>query len=408
MVDLFNLFVVADNSRKNETHKERVVKGLNSFTHQIYEAATNFELWSDIIKNLATFMQASSSAFLIVNKDKPELIYNKFLSNMDTENRAIYKSGLFNSLDKYFMSMAEREGRIIHSTYALGQIPNDYFQAEVAKGCDRRHGYDYCIRFSINQGISYHICFYLIRSSKDGDFEDVERVKRQLKFLYPHIKRSLKINELLTQNKDIIASLSDGIMANQTGMVLLNESGVPFFANDAADIITGQSSMIEISHSSIKLGLAELNIRLQDYIESSLSTPHSGSEYSGGVLRVRGDTPDDYLDILVTPVKLKHPVCRYYSRARVAILISRPNKSSISNEMLMLLYGFTGAESEVAIDLINNMSLKEISEYRDTCYETTKSQIKTIKHKLGVRNQAAVVSEILHGPLKYIVEEMNA
>lgn len=378
------------------------MKGLNGFTHQIYETTTNFELWSDVIKNLATFMRASSGVLLIVNKDKPDFIYSKFQSNLDTEHRSIYKSEVFNNLDEYFISMGEREGEVIHSACALSQISNDYCQPEGKDDTDRRQGSEFCIRFSFSQGISYRIFFYLIRSKKDGDFEDVERVKQQLEFLYPHIKRSLEINQLLTQNEDIIASLSDGLMANEIGVVLLNESGVPFFINNAADVLSGQHPVIELSQTSIKLGITRLNTRLQGYVKSSLLTRDSGQEYAGGALRVQGKAPDDYLDIMVTPINQNHLVSSYYSRGRVAILISRPNVSSIPTEMLKLLYGLTGAESEVAIDLINNMSLKEISEYRNTCYETTKSQIKTIKHKLGVNNQAAVVGEILRGPLNHV------
>lgn len=62
----------------------------------------------------------------------------------------------------------------------------------------------------------------------------------------------------------------------------------------------------------------------------------------------------------------------------------------------------------MAIDLLNNLSLNEISQHRDTGYETTKSQIKNIMQKLGVKKQAAVVNEILRGPLKHMAAENNA
>ena len=384
------------------------MKELNVFTHQIYEAATNFELWSEIIENLAAFMQASSIVFLSVNKNKPDLIYSKFLHYVDTGRRLIYASGRFNNYDQYSMSLVEREGEIIHSANVLSKMPVELYPTDVGSDFFRRFGYEYRVGFALSQGFKNHICFYLNRSVKDGDFEDIDRVKRQLDYLYPHIKRSLQISELLSHNNDIISSLSDGLLFNETGIVLLNENAVPFFTNNFAGKFCRENPVIELSESSIKLSLPELNTRLQGYIKSSLLAINSGGEYPGGALRVHENTSGDYFDILVYPIKQNHLVSTNYRRTRVAVLISKPNNLSIPGEMLTLFYGFTGAESEVAIDLLNNLSLNEISQHRDTGYETTKSQIKNIMQKLGVKKQAAVVNEILRGPLKHMAAENNA
>jgi DNA-binding CsgD family transcriptional regulator len=64
--------------------------------------------------------------------------------------------------------------------------------------------------------------------------------------------------------------------------------------------------------------------------------------------------------------------------------------------MLRAAYGLTGAETEIALHLLNGLAPEAIAASRETTISTTRMQIKSIYAKLGVHRQIELVARIGH------------
>ena len=80
--------------------------------------------------------------------------------------------------------------------------------------------------------------------------------------------------------------------------------------------------------------------------------------------------------------------------ARHALIVLRFRRREAMAEQLKELFGLTNAEADLAIRLADGFSLQEIAQARGIRPSTTKSQLRSVFHKLDCSRQARIVSII--------------
>ncbi|MES9851788.1 MAG: hypothetical protein ABW170_08150 [Candidatus Thiodiazotropha sp. L084R] len=372
----------------------------SDFVNDIYEAATNFSNWDEIIEKLAQTTRASSSVFLVVNNKKPELTYGEFLVNVDPEHRILYESGYYNKLDKFSMQLGLLSGKAVHSTKAIATKPEHYLQREVESDFFGKFGYDHRIGFAIPHGTDHHICLYLNRSKKDGDFETPDETIKLLELLSPHIKRSMQISERITIKDDLVTSLSCNFQGKDSGIIFLDAKGEIVFINEKGENLLKSYSHI-ISYSKT-ITLKNQDNRLDELITSSLLYLENGIATPGGAVSVSGKSSKQYLDILVSPIKLNHLICTYFKRAKVCIFLTPSNIIFTCTDTFQQLYKLTRTESSILIDYLNQPDINDIAELRNGNIQTIRSQMKSIMRKMNVSKQTELIKKVMHGPCRFI------
>lgn len=375
-------------------------KQFNSLVDDIYAAATNFSYWEEIIEKLANITQSSSSVFLVVNNKKPELTYGEFLLNVDPDHRRLYESGYYNKIDKFSMQLGKLSGKVIHSDSAISRKPELFLQPEVESDFFQKLGYAHRIGFAIQHGDNQHICLYLNRSKKDGDYVNPSSTIKLLEMLSPHIKRSLLLSERLTIKDSIVNCLTNDFSGNSSGIIFLDKKGEIIYINDTAEQLFSSYSHI-LSYTKT-LSLKNQDRRLENYIQSAIQPSTHNTKIPGGALSVAGKKPGHYLDILVTPVKLSHFVCTYFKYVSAAIFLT-PSKQQFScNKTLQQLYRLTPTEASILVDFINQPDLKTVCNNRSANIQTIRSQFKTIMHKMNIRKQTELLIKVLVGPCAFM------
>ena len=82
-----------------------------------------------------------------------------------------------------------------------------------------------------------------------------------------------------------------------------------------------------------------------------------------------------------------------------ALFVSEPGaRHPLSVELLRDWFGLTPAESRVAVDLMNGLSVEDISDRLGTSKETVRSQAKAIYGKTGVTGKAQLAKVLLTSP----------
>lgn len=371
----------------------------SDLVNDIYVAATDFSYWDEIIEKLAQTTQASSSVFLVVNNKQPELTYGEFLVNVDPEHRRLYESGYYNKIDKFSMQLGKLAGKVVHSTCAIATKPEYFLEREVESDFFCKYGYDNRIGFAIPHGTDQHICLYLNRSKKDGDFEAPDKTIKLLELLSPHIKRSMQISESMTIKDDLVSSLTDNFQGKDSGIIFLDAKGEIIFINEMGEVLLKEYNHIISYSKTIRLNNGDK--RLDDLITSSLQSFENGKTSPGGVHSISGKTPKQYLDITVSPIKLNHLICTYFKRAKVCIFLTPSNIYFNCKNTLQQLYKLTRTESSILIDYLNQPDINDIAKLRHANIQTIRYQMKSIMRKMNVSKQTELVKKVMSGPCRF-------
>jgi DNA-binding CsgD family transcriptional regulator len=383
-------------------------KSYDLYVNEIYKAASDFSLWEGIIENLCSHTESDSSVFLVVNHLYPELTYGEFLINVDPEHRRLYESGHYNKLDKFSMQLGQKNGQIVHSTSALANQPELYLHQEVENDFFRRYGYDYRIGFALPHGENQHICLYLNRDKKSGDFEQVNGTLKLLSLLSPHIQRSMQLSESLCLKDDLMSNLANGFAGNDSGVLFIDEHGEIIFINEMAEQYIKSNPKLLIQNRSIQLKNSKANKMLQNYINQSIKCLHAANPNTGGEMTLGSELPDQSLYLVVSPIKLSHLGCSYFRKARCAIFISHCEKQISYDHHFAAYYGLTSTESSILADFINSPDLAKISVKRSANIQTLRSQMKSIMSKMSVSKQTELVKKVLLGPSRYFLRDVSS
>jgi DNA-binding CsgD family transcriptional regulator len=85
--------------------------------------------------------------------------------------------------------------------------------------------------------------------------------------------------------------------------------------------------------------------------------------------------------------------------ARAVVFVTDPEERTQTwREVLSGLYGFTRAETEVTLLLLEGATVGDIVRRRGTTANTVRTHLKRIFDKLGARSQADLVRRLLSGP----------
>jgi DNA-binding CsgD family transcriptional regulator len=377
---------------------------ISDFINEIYEAATDFSYWEEIIEKLAHSTQSSSSVFLVVNHKRPELTYGEFLVNVDPEHRRIYEAGHYNKIDKFSMQLGNLSGKVIHSSNAISNNPDLFLQPEVESDFFRKFGYDHRIGFAIPHGKDQHICLYLNRGKREGDFKTPDKTIQLLNLLSPHIKRSIQLSEELTIKNDLANSLSSGFLGSTSGVIFLDQSGDIIFMNDQARKLLQDYN--HIFNYSKNLTLKNKDTRLEDSITCALRTFEHSNEKSGGAFSLAGKKNGHLLGVVVSPIKLNRLVCTFFTRAKVAIFLTSSEATLTSHNTLQQLYGLTHTEASILVDFINHPDLSVVAQFRSANLQTLRSQLKSIMKKMDVNKQTELVKKVLQGPSIFLLKNI--
>jgi DNA-binding CsgD family transcriptional regulator len=122
--------------------------------------------------------------------------------------------------------------------------------------------------------------------------------------------------------------------------------------------------------------------------------------HPGGTIKLHDANEAKELLVLAAPMRSDHAGARWFGlNICAALFISEPKaKHPLSVELLEQWFGFTAAEAQVAVDLMNGLDPEEISGRRHVSAETVRSQIKAIYEKTGVNRRGKLGKLLLTSP----------
>lgn len=358
----------------------------------IYDSAMDTRCLSDSLRELRALFQANFVTLILRVQDEPLLSPMVVAGDIELgeggiNHYAYYsKSTLFDDLptDKVFtvdelMSDAEWSSSAF---YLLFCQPYDCYHM---LGADIRMPDGGTVRLRIN------------RPQGHPRFTEAERAMCGM--LLPHLRRALHMYSLLDRSESLGTLYSQTISRLAVGTIVLDEHGSVVQLNPVArEILDSQDGLkvvggrLEATYPSDNRELARL---VRNAFERAMHRPGKAIQVAEATSISR---PSGLVSLgVVVELIPSQELLEGNGKPTVVVYVrDAVGKSLVSTVLTSQLYNLTPAETALALELANGLSLEEASELLNIRRNTARAHLRSIFSKTGVRRQTELVRIMLN------------
>jgi DNA-binding CsgD family transcriptional regulator/PAS domain-containing protein len=212
--------------------------------------------------------------------------------------------------------------------------------------------------------------------------------------LIPHLRRALNLYQSTHQDRRITSLYSQAMVQLMVGVIVLDEGGLVLECNPIAKAILGSGDGLKIVGNQVTASYATDNRKLQRMVSEALRVPSKvGLIEAMAVSRPSGQASWGVVVRLLATDEWTEGK----RRPTVAIFIRDPEGASHPPvKLAQQLFELTPAETALAIQLTNGLSLEEAAEALNIRRNTARAHLRSIFSKTGVRRQTELVRIFLN------------
>ncbi|MFW0757795.1 LuxR C-terminal-related transcriptional regulator [Pseudomonas sp. H11T01] len=357
----------------------------------MYDSAINIHCMGDSLRQIRTLFKANFVTLILRVQDEPLLSPMMVAGDIELgeggiNHYAYYaKSTLFDSLptDTVFTVdelMSEAEW-LSSSFYLLFCQPHDCHQM---LGADIRMPDGSTVRFRIN------------RPRDQARFSHVERAMCAM--LLPHLRRALHMHSLLDRSESLGSLYSQTISRMAVATFVLDENGSVVQLNPVAREILDSQDGLKVVGGRLEATYPSDNRELSRLVRNAFQrTKQGGGGLQGAeAMSITRPSGKVSLGVVVELIPTQELVEGKGKPTVVVYVRDAVSKSLVSNVVTSQLYNLTPAETSLALELANGLSLEEASEALNIRRNTARAHLRSIFSKTGVRRQTELVRIMLN------------
>lgn len=357
----------------------------------IYEAALDTRRMTEALQQLRALFQANFVTLILRVADEPFLSPMMVAGDIElgeggVNHYAYYaKSTLFDKLptDRVFTIddlMSEAEW-LNSSFYLLYCEPY---------GCHQMLGVDISmpdggvLRLRIN------------RQREQARFAEAERAMCAM--LMPHLRRALHMHSLLDRSESLGSLYSQTISRLAVATIVLDESGSVLQLNPVAREILDSNDGLKLVGGRLEATYPSDNRELSRLVRNAFTRARQGEGDSVGAEAMSVSRPSGQVNLgVVVELIPSQELLDGKGKPTVMVYVrDAVGKSLVSNVVTSQLYHLTPAETALALELANGLSLEEASELLNIRRNTARAHLRSIFSKTGVRRQTELVRIMLN------------
>lgn len=260
----------------------------------------------------------------------------------------------------------------------------------------RPNGTRYFLATTLEQDLERSTTLSIQRSERQGHASS--RDADLLKILSPHLRRALELKRKTGLERRRVGDYQAAFQAMEMGVVLADDTGRVEFMNETAESFVAQAQAMSIRGR--RLIFAGNDAR--SHYEKTLKALSDETLKCPGPMALQSDGAEGQplrLDFMPLPASTQFSRfldTNQAKRRRLLILVSDTARIAYpSAQLLRDVYGLTVAESDLALALCRGATLREHATMKGVAYTTVRSQLVSVRAKLGERDQAGVVRQVL-------------
>lgn len=218
---------------------------------------------------------------------------------------------------------------------------------------------------------------------------------RFVKALAPHLRRALRIHELMADARHERQTAVDGLDASACGVLLVAHDGRVLHANHTAESILAMQDGLSLDRALLIGSTPGVTSTLRRLSEACGRTTSGEGTSAGEALAIPRPSGRRALQVLVSPAKRIDALGLQSHGVAAIVFVSDPERHSLpSTRVLQALYGLTPAEATVAAHIGAGLTVEEIAGACGYTRQTVQWYNKQILSKMGCRNRAALVWQL--------------
>ncbi len=233
--------------------------------------------------------------------------------------------------------------------------------------------------------------FRITRPKRAPNFSVDERALCSM-FL-PHLRRALQMHNLLDRSESLSELYSQAISRLSVATLVLDESGSVLQVNPVAQEILASADGLKLVGGRLEATYPSDNRELQRLIRAAFSADAPKGAEAMSVTRPSGLVN---LGLVVEPIPSLDWADERGKPAALVYIRDAASKSLASEVVTKQLFNLTRAETALAMELANGLSLEEAAEGLNIRRNTARAHLRSIFSKTGVRRQTELVRILLN------------
>ena len=236
--------------------------------------------------------------------------------------------------------------------------------------------------------------FRVTRPETQPDFSSAELDFCRL--LLPHIKRALNLHLSIHQDRKVSTLYSHAMAQMMVGVVVLDQEGMVIECNPAAVTVMDAKDGLAVVGKQLEASYADDNRRLQALVRDALVSTNTGKAAPNEAMSVSRPSGRLGWGLIVQRIASTQWT-EGKQRPSVAVFV-RDTEGRVDPPVRLAqqLFQLTPAETALAIQLANGLSLEEAAEMLNIKRNTARAHLRSIFSKTGVRRQTELVRIFLN------------
>ncbi len=236
--------------------------------------------------------------------------------------------------------------------------------------------------------------FRITRPETAPDFSSADRDFCSL--LIPHIKRALNLHLSTDSDRKVSKVYSHAMTQLLIGVVVLDQDGQVIDCNPAVNGILEMKDGLRMVGKQLEASYANDNRKLQGLIRNALTRPQGSKTSLTEAMSITRPSGRLSWGLIVQSI-LADQWSEGKHRPSVAVFV-RDSEGQVHPPVRLAqqLFQLTPAETALAIELTNGLSLEEAAEALSIRRNTARAHLRSIFSKTGVRRQTELVRMFLN------------
>lgn len=380
------------------TLDQMLERGGLSFTHydtiisNIYEAAFDPRCLGEALNQLRHLFQANYVTMILRAADEPVpapmIVAGDVVGMGETNGEVVYltyhdESAPFTHLTPnqvFTIADLMSEGEWERSTYYLLYCkPYNTFHTLGANITTQDGG---LLRFRIS------------RPRTSQRFSEGERALCEL--LLPHLRRAFHMYSQLDRSASLGSLFSQAIGRLSIATMILDESSMVLELNPVAQEILNSNDGLKLVGGRLEATYPSDNRELQRLLRSVALCQAAEGRDSAEAMSISRPSGQMSFGLVVEPIPSQELIEGKGRPSAVIYIRDAVGKSQASSLVTKQLFNLTPAETALALELANGLSLEEAAEALNIRRNTARAHLRSIFSKTGVRRQTELVRIMLN------------
>ena len=357
---------------------------------EFYDGALDHKLMAKTLRHVRSLYQANYVTLILRVPEQPDLGLMIVVGDIEGEGEVSYWAypqavTPFNNppMDQVFtVDDLMTEAQWIHSVYykTYGTVHDTYH----IMGAD------------VSTPDGGKLRFRITRPKAAPKFTASERTLCEM--LLPHLGRAMHLHNLVDRIESISELYSQAISRLSVATIVLDQNGTVLRLNSVASDLLKQADGLKLVGGRLEATYPTDNRELQRLVRNAFARDANSEQVSTEAEAMSVSRPSGQINLGVVVEAIptqdwaegkSKPVVVVYIRDAVG-------RSMASETVAKQLFNLTRAETALAMELANGLSLEEAAEVLNVRRNTARAHLRSIFSKTGVRRQTELVRIILN------------